>query len=262
MKREGERKGRTETVTKGWSNWQENSFIAILSFSWKIKDCRTPEPPTHLAYLHPESCSARRARLLETSPLRQQHLRHAASTLRSVHVFVLAAIDSKPSTLLLGSRDPRKRNNATMVVTTVQWRIPRTGRDHDRSLNCLHTYSIGHQHRKVWTPRWRCSRRIMVTPRPSSGRCGEQATSKRTEMTEIVGTWIQIGLEAYGRDAEANWTSTGRDSVVYIFLDHAADTCFLDGETSCVHSTVWSHQNGTSYPNGVFNIQQRVGCWQ
>lgn len=36
----------------------------------------------------------------------------------------------------------------------------------------------------------------------------------RTETTEIVGTWIQTGLEAYGRDSEANWTA--KDSAVYL----------------------------------------------
>ncbi|KAF8452427.1 CAS/CSE protein [Boletus edulis BED1] len=36
----------------------------------------------------------------------------------------------------------------------------------------------------------------------------------RTETTEIVGTWVQTGLEAYGRDAKANWTA--KDSAVYL----------------------------------------------
>lgn len=36
----------------------------------------------------------------------------------------------------------------------------------------------------------------------------------RTETTEIVGTWIQTGLEEYRKDAAANWTA--KDSAVYL----------------------------------------------
>lgn len=36
----------------------------------------------------------------------------------------------------------------------------------------------------------------------------------RTETTEIVGTWIQTGLEAYRSDPKANWTA--KDSAEYL----------------------------------------------
>lgn len=36
----------------------------------------------------------------------------------------------------------------------------------------------------------------------------------RTETTEIVGAWIQTGLEEFGRDKESNWRA--KDSAVYL----------------------------------------------
>jgi exportin-2 (importin alpha re-exporter) len=55
----------------------------------------------------------------------------------------------------------------------------------------------------------------------------------RTETTEIVGTWIQTGLEAYGRDAEANWTA--KDSAVYLLGAIATEASTSQVSLSSLH---------------------------
>ncbi|KAI9569377.1 armadillo-type protein [Boletus coccyginus] len=53
----------------------------------------------------------------------------------------------------------------------------------------------------------------------------------RTETTEIVGTWIQTGLEEYRKDAAANWTA--KDSAVYLLGAIATEaSTTLHGVTS------------------------------
>ena len=66
----------------------------------------------------------------------------------------------------------------------------------------------------------------------------------RTETTEIVGTWIQTGLEAYGRDAEANWTA--KDSAVYLLGAIATEASTSQVSLSSLPSMVVAHVYDTS----------------
>ncbi|KAF8546273.1 Cse1-domain-containing protein [Imleria badia] len=58
----------------------------------------------------------------------------------------------------------------------------------------------------------------------------------RTETTVIVGTWIQTGLEAYGRDARANWTA--KDSAVYLLVAIATEASTMQHGVTLINSQV------------------------
>ena len=66
----------------------------------------------------------------------------------------------------------------------------------------------------------------------------------RTETTEIVETWIQTGLEAYGRDAEANWTA--KDSAVYLLGAIATEASTSQVSLSSLPSVAIAHAYGST----------------
>ncbi|KAN0094806.1 CAS/CSE protein, C-terminus domain containing protein [Tylopilus felleus] len=58
----------------------------------------------------------------------------------------------------------------------------------------------------------------------------------RTETTEIVGTWIQTGLEAYGRDAKENWTA--KNSAVYLLSAIATEASTMQHGVTSINAQV------------------------
>lgn len=65
----------------------------------------------------------------------------------------------------------------------------------------------------------------------------------RTETTEIVGTWIQTGLEAYGRDAKENWTA--KNSAVYLLSAIATEASTMQVSLPSLHRRVVADARGS-----------------